>query len=195
MEVKALHRPCEEHRAALEEAQKLLDITRTRQREQAMKVGDLLDDQRTAANAQARMELVELGRLLAETHLEISFLREDLAVKPDAKAIEEAQAALTSYDEKQGQLSRKAEQVQKEVEQKASKQDLGGITRQVLECAEWAPEYDQALDTWILRSTELERAQTQRMQKEADSQVAAEAQLDMRKALTDLETKLAEYRE
>ena len=33
------------------------------------------------------------------------------------------------------------------------------------------------------------------MQKEADSQVAAEAQLDMRKALTDLETKLAEYRE
>ena len=195
MEVKALHRPCEEHRAALEEAQKLLDITRTRQREQAMKVGGLLDDQRTAANAQARMELVELGRLLAETHLEISFLREDLAVKPDAKAIEEAQAALTSYDEKQGQLSRKAEQVQKEVEQKASKQDLGGITRQVLECAEWEPEYDQAMDTWTMRIIEMGRAQTQMMQKEADSQVAAEAQLDMRKALTDLETKLAEYRE
>ena len=117
-------RPTTEHRAALEEAQKLLDITRTRQREQAMKVGDLLDDQRTAANAQARMELLELGRLLAETHLEISFLREDLAVKPDAKAIEEAQAGLTSYDEKQGQLSRKVEQVQKEVEQKASKPNL-----------------------------------------------------------------------
>ena len=55
-----MHQLCKESRAALEETRSFLETTRTKQREHAMLVGSLLDDQRAVADAQAGMEQLQM---------------------------------------------------------------------------------------------------------------------------------------
>ena len=151
-----MQRQCGENKAAYEQTQGQLEKARTEHRELAMKVGSLLDDQRRATNAQAETGLVELHRLLAEMQLqqvrfdlEVSALREDLATRPNAKAIDELHDDDIMIEENIGLLQNALQEMQGQVERAQAAHDERMEQNQVLQRKVVLPaEAEAQLDKW-----------------------------------------------